>query len=333
MAVRRGAAVAGTSSADQQLAEVLNQLTGAAGKKDQRAVRVSDLVSLGVLTVDGANQLRHGPAWNKLSTQAAGALSGVGAAGTTADQLQTELDALSRKHATNVQAVADAQAQLDVASSHIRGLQDRLGIEQSQRRQLMLRLARNEQLAELLRQDTQNIHTSLAMTLENTSNVDNIPHGTTYGRVANTDLVDVSLTRRLGLRVAGSGHRIGDQRNLPQSIATAYGSVRSTDALTADSSGNVSVNAHSARYGSVSVSYAAVTNAVTGLTVNTTYVIYCHDAGYAGGTRTWYAAADPDAAMQQGDDVVVAGQIKIPAAGTANGGSGSGGGNFPPGRF
>lgn len=124
----------------------------------------------------------------------------------------------------------------------------------------------------------------------------------------------------------GSGRQIGDQRQIVQSLTTAYGSVRTTSALTATSEGNVSVNAHSVKYGSVTVSYAAVTNAITGLVVGTRYVIYCLDPNYQGGTQQWFAGADPATVMGLGDGVVVAGEITIPSSGTGSGGGGGGGG-------
>lgn len=154
-----------------------------------------------------------------------------------------------------------------------------------------------------------------------------VEDGSDYVRYGIEDSYEYLGKRRIGMRIAGSGQRIGDQRNLPQSNTTAYGSIRNTTALTADSSGNVSVNAHTVRYGGVDVSYSAVTNAVTGLTVNNSYIIYCFDDNYAGGVRTWYAGTNPDAVMQLGDGVVVAGQITIPASGSSGGGGGGGGGD------
>lgn len=154
---------------------------------------------------------------------------------------------------------------------------------------------------------------------------DEVPTGS-FGVVSATDLWDAGGTRRLGLRVHGSGHRLGSQSNVPQSLTTAYGSVRNATALTASSDGTVSVNAHVVRYGGFSVSYNAVANAVTGLAQNTRYVIYCFDPDYTGGTKTWYAGTNPDAVMQLGDGVVIAGEITIPTSGTSSGGGGSGGG-------
>lgn len=154
--------------------------------------------------------------------------------------------------------------------------------------------------------------------------VDQVPHGTVYGRVSNSDLFDNGGVRRVGLRFGASGHRVGDARNLYQAQVNAYGSVRNTTALTATSAGAVSVNAFTFRNGSVSVPYSAVSNAVTGLTQNTRYVIYCFDDDFQGGTRTWYAGANPDAVMQLGNGVVIAGEVTIPTSGTSSGGGGSG---------
>lgn len=125
------------------------------------------------------------------------------------------------------------------------------------------------------------------------------------------------------LVIAGSGMRIGDQRNLLQSLVNAYGAVSDAVPITANSSGQVSINAFTVKMGGSSVSYNAVTNAVTGLTVGQTYVIYCFDGTFAGGTRTWYASNGSYAAlMSLGDDLVVAGVVTIPASGSAGGGSG-----------
>ncbi|TPG50675.1 hypothetical protein EAH75_04345 [Rhodanobacter glycinis] len=127
------------------------------------------------------------------------------------------------------------------------------------------------------------------------------------------------------LAIANSGSTLGNQFNAPNSLTMAYGSVRSTTALTATSAGAVSVSAFTAYLGGASVSYSAVSNAVTGLTVGSTYQIYCHDPSPpTGGTKTWFAATSVQAAMQQGDDVVLGGQVTIPSTGSSGGG-GSGG--------
>ena len=123
-----------------------------------------------------------------------------------------------------------------------------------------------------------------------------------------------------GLVHPGSRRRIGDQRNIPQSLATSYGAVRTATALSATSAGVVSVNAHTVRYGGTSVTYNAVASAVTGLTVGVTYIIYCYDEEFDGGTRTWLASTSAEAVMNLGDGVVIAGQVTIPSSGSSSGG-------------
>lgn len=156
---------------------------------------------------------------------------------------------------------------------------------------------------------------------------DDVEDGVVHGRIANEDTFAVSLVRRLGLRVGNSGHRLGNQRNNVRSSTSAYGMARTTTALSATSAGAVSVNAHTVRYGGYSVAYSAVANAVTGLTVGTTYVIYCSDADLSGGARTYFATTSPAAAMNISDDIYVVGQITIPSSGTSSGGGGSDGSN------
>lgn len=155
-----------------------------------------------------------------------------------------------------------------------------------------------------------------------------VQDGSDYGRYGIEDGYTYLGKRRFGLRIPGSGHRIGDQRNLPQSIVNAFGSVRTTSSLSATSAGAVSILAHTIRMGGSSISYNAVSNAVTGLTQNVTYTIYCLDDGYAGGTRTWFASSSTvDNVMNLGDGIVIAGTIKIPTSGS----SGGGGGGYLPG--
>ncbi|MCO6958937.1 hypothetical protein, partial [Pseudomonas aeruginosa] len=55
---------------------------------------------------------------------------------------------------------------------------------------------------------------------------------------------------------------------------------------------------------------------------------YCFDPDYTGGTKTWFAGTNPDAVMQLGDGVVIAGEVTIPNSGTGSGGGGGGGGDW-----
>jgi hypothetical protein len=104
----------------------------------------------------------------------------------------------------------------------------------------------------------------------------------------------------------------------------SYGSVNSTASISATSAGAVSISAFYVYMGGAQVHYNAVSNAVTGLTSGTTYYIYTHDPGGQGGTKTWLATADLNALMTAGDDVVLAGAVKIPATGSTSGGDSGG---------
>lgn len=123
----------------------------------------------------------------------------------------------------------------------------------------------------------------------------------------------------------GSRRLLGGPRNVPVSQTMGFGAVRTTAALTANSSGQISVNAHSVDLNGEVVSYSAVSNAITGVPVGQTRVIYCFDPYADGGVQTWYAANTVLAAQQAGEGVVIAGQIAIPSTGTGTGGQGGDG--------
>lgn len=123
------------------------------------------------------------------------------------------------------------------------------------------------------------------------------------------------------VRVAGSGQVLGNQLNAPNSLTLNYGAARTATAVTASSTGAVSINAFSVNMGGTTVSYNAVSNAITGLVVGDTYQIYCHDVGGTGGTKTWLAyLGAATGLLTLGDDVVLAGQVVIPSSGTSGGG-------------
>lgn len=157
-----------------------------------------------------------------------------------------------------------------------------------------------------------------------------IDDGTVYGRTGNVDLIVDSGTRRIGLNVRGSRNILGGARNSRSSLVGGVSSVRTATALSANSSGQVSVNAHSLEISGETVVYNAVTNAVTGLTVGATYVIFTLDPYLDGGTRTYFAQTSVLSAQQAGDGAVFMGNITIPSSGTGTGGDSGGGG---PGSF
>lgn len=153
--------------------------------------------------------------------------------------------------------------------------------------------------------------------------LDSVPDGATYGRTAQTDLYVSGGVNRVGLRIAGSGHLIGDQRNLVSSITRNLGITRSATALTANAGGAVDINAHTIQMGGASVSYSAKSNAVTGLTTSASYYIYTRD-NYAGGSPTWLAGTNQNT-VNSFDDAYNAGVVTIPTSGSSGGGSGGGG--------
>lgn len=147
-------------------------------------------------------------------------------------------------------------------------------------------------------------------------NIEDIAFSSNYGYPALNDLYNTGGLYRIGLRYGASGHRLGDARNVMNGLAAGFGSVASTSTLTATNAGVINVKAFTMRYGGVSVSYSAVNNAITGLTVGTTYIVYCEDDNYAGGSRTWHATTNASTAQNAGSGVVIAGAITIPNTGT-----------------
>jgi predicted phage tail protein len=125
--------------------------------------------------------------------------------------------------------------------------------------------------------------------------------------------------------VKGSRRQLGGPRNMPSNQIMGAVSVRTATALSAASTGAVSINAHSIELNGETVTYSAVTNAVTGLTPGAAYVIYTIDPFADGGVRSWFAATTMLAAQQSSVGVVIGGTITIPTSGTSSGGGGGGG--------
>ncbi|HET6805332.1 MAG TPA: hypothetical protein VFH59_07835 [Frateuria sp.] len=135
-----------------------------------------------------------------------------------------------------------------------------------------------------------------------------------------TPYLDDQTTYGNRLVIPDSGVKLGNQLNAPNSLTLNFGAVRSTTALSASSSGAVSINAFYYYMGAAAPHYNAVANAVTGLTPGSTYYIYCHDPGPTGGTQTWLATQNINTLLQTYDDIVVAGQVTVPTSGTSSGG-------------
>lgn len=133
--------------------------------------------------------------------------------------------------------------------------------------------------------------------------------GSPYGAFQHVDVCIDDVTAR------GSGAQLGDYRNMPQSQTLGFGGVRSGTPATADSSGNVSINAHNVQLGTVNTPYAAKSNAVTGLTPGVKYNVYTTDGG-----TSWNATTNAQTANSF-DSSLYAFQITVPTSGTSGGGT------------
>ena len=166
-------------------------------------------------------------------------------------------------------------------------------------------------------------------------NADAIGAGDDFSVISITDLHEAANGRRLGLRVAGSGHKPANQFNLH---SVTIGSIRSRwDGLsisysvpTTGEPATVTINASAAtlRSGSASMSYNASSVQISQARSTTvTYQLYYLDAMPAGGSRTLNATTDPNA-LANTDDVIWVGAVPVtvPATGTGSGGSGDIGG-------
>ena len=152
--------------------------------------------------------------------------------------------------------------------------------------------------------------------------------GQTYARIYGSDL----SSGRHKLTVAGSGLRVGDQRNLPQRTITNYPSKVSPGVSYSASAGSpatatITAAAFTALLGSVSVSYNAASASVTGTNgTNVNYYLYFNDPTYSGGTHTLVATTNQND-LYSGDGYVYVGYVTVAFPSS---GSGSGGGTGCP---
>ena len=166
--------------------------------------------------------------------------------------------------------------------------------------------------------------------------------------IAGNDVLVSGGYNRIGLRVAGSGQQIADQRNVPP-IATAnlrskwsgqtisYSATAGTPATA-----TISVTAASLLNGGSPIPYNAMSVGVSGTGGNTvTYYLYCDDAAYAGGAQTLVATTTGSDIYGSNSRVYVGScAVTFPTSGSGSG-SGSGGGGAcvvvgafgPSGRF
>jgi len=165
------------------------------------------------------------------------------------------------------------------------------------------------------------------------SNIDSeVSDGTTYGRTSQNDLYFSGGVNRIGLRVAGSGHQIGDQRNLKQRTVTNIPAKVPTTISYSASSGSpatatITVGAFTVLNGSVTTSYNASSASVTGTNgANVTFYLYMNDPNFAGGAQALIASTNPND-VYGGDGFVYIGAVAVafPSSGSGSGGGGGGG--------
>lgn len=157
-------------------------------------------------------------------------------------------------------------------------------------------------------------------------NADAIGNGVTFGVVRNDDLWDTYGARRIGMRIAGSGHRIGDNRNLPQIMvgngrAKVATSITYTASAGAPATATISVGAFNVTAG-YTLSYSASSVGVAGDGGTTiTYHLYMDDAAHQGGARTLVATTNGlDVYASDGRIYIGTCQITFPTSGTGGGG-------------
>jgi len=166
-------------------------------------------------------------------------------------------------------------------------------------------------------------HATRVVSLDN-----EVADGTTYARIYGSELS--SGTHRIG--VAGSGYRVGDQRNLLQRTVTNYPSKVSPGISYSASAGSpatatITAAAFTALLGSVSVAYNASSASVTGTSgTNANYYLYFNDPSYSGGTKTLVATTNQND-LYSGDGYVYVGYVTVAFPSS---GSGSGGGTGCP---
>lgn len=155
---------------------------------------------------------------------------------------------------------------------------------------------------------------------------DGLSNGTHFGTVSQSDLHDGFSSRRIGMRVAGSGHRIGDNRNLPQiMVGNGRAKVNTTISYTAaagsPATATISVGAFTILAG-YSVAYNASSVGVSGSGGSSvTYHLYMDDPGHVGGARTLVATTNGND-VYSNDGRVYIGTVTVtyPTSGTSGGG-------------
>jgi hypothetical protein len=153
-------------------------------------------------------------------------------------------------------------------------------------------------------------------------NADGLSTGDLFGVMSIDDLWEPRGARRNGLRVPGSGHRFGDERNMRalagwnKTNGAANVSLSSTDDGT---TATIHIPAHSRVAGFGTTSFPSAS--ITGLAFSTYYLVYRDTPNYNPNENAYAATTDSYAGLKHSDRAVIAGITTV-----ADGGSGGGGG-------
>lgn len=150
-----------------------------------------------------------------------------------------------------------------------------------------------------------------------------------FGVVSATDLYDQYASRRVGLRVPGSGHRVGDNRNLPM-IMVGNGRAKVPASITYSASAGtpatatISVSAFTILGGDYSTSYSASSVGVSGTGGTTVqYYLYMNDPAQTGGALTLVATTNGNDLYSSSGRLYIGDvSITFPTSGSAGGGGG-----------
>lgn len=160
-----------------------------------------------------------------------------------------------------------------------------------------------------------------------------IADGPTYGRPANLDLYSSGGVNRVGLRVPGSGHTIGDQRNLQPITWASQRSVLSNSPISFSISGttvNFSVVAVTLQGGGISLNYGASSGSVTQSAGTTsTWFLYYLDPTQSGGSLALHITTNPGGAASFASSIFLGtAVVTVASGGGGSGGTGGGGGGY-----
>jgi len=165
--------------------------------------------------------------------------------------------------------------------------------------------------------------------------MDYLPDGPSGNRsaLANADIYVSGGVNRVGLRVAGSGHTVGDQRNLLLQTWGGMRSVLSNSPISFSISGttvNFSVAAVTLQGAGTNLNYAASSGSVTQSAGTTsTWFLYYIDDAQAGGSLPLHITTNPGGCASFPNGMLLGtATVTVASGGGGSGGTGGGGGGY-----